>query len=71
MPGGLSERRVGWYFDESSWDGSDFFTFSAGGFAILVHERVKRCFEEAKVTNVLFERLDQVEWKDIGQFKDE
>jgi hypothetical protein len=68
MPGGLKERRIGWNFDETSWDGSDIFTFDDGGAARLVHERVKQSFEDAKVTNVKFERLDQVEWKDIGQF---
>jgi hypothetical protein len=67
MPGRPVEFRVGWYFDEASWDGSDIFMAENYG-AKFVHERVKRCFEQAHVSNVKFRRLDEIEWRDSGQF---
>ena len=65
--GRLVEFRVGWCFDETTWDGSDFFMASNYG-GEWIHERVKQCFEDAHVSNVNFRRLDELEWRDSGQF---
>lgn len=62
FPARTRERRLGVFFDESTWDGSDFFMSSDGKAYKFVHQRVKDCLEKAKVTNVRFERLDQIEW---------
>ena len=47
-------------FPPKSWDGSDIFT-PEGFAAIYVVERVKEALEEARVTNVAFERLTEIE----------
>ena len=47
MPGRMGKKveyRVGWFFDESTWDGSDFFMAANYG-APFIHDRVKRCLE--------------------------
>lgn len=58
-PGGKSYQVYkGLYFDESRWDSSDFFLVRRG---IVVTEKVYRLFKKAKVTNVLFVSLPEVE----------
>lgn len=52
--------RMGYYFEESSWDGSDFFS-PQGSFQIFVTERVKRLMEENKISNLEFRRVTEVE----------
>ncbi|BCX04396.1 MAG: hypothetical protein KatS3mg053_2334 [Candidatus Roseilinea sp.] len=48
------------YFDESQWDGSDFFLVQPLN-SIAVTEKVYRLFKRAKVTNVRLTPLIQVE----------
>ncbi|BCX04242.1 MAG: hypothetical protein KatS3mg053_2180 [Candidatus Roseilinea sp.] len=50
----------GLYFDESQWDGSDFFLVQPLN-SIAVTEKVYRLFKRAKVTNVRLTPLIQVE----------
>lgn len=51
----------GLYFDPETWDGSHIFMPAGrGGWIVLVDE-VKRAFEKAKVKNIAFKRLDEVE----------
>jgi hypothetical protein len=52
--------RKGFYFDEHSWDGSDIFC-PAGSTFKLVTRRVKDLLESAKITNINFCALDQLE----------
>jgi hypothetical protein len=61
MPGGVFPRWRGLYFDPTTWDGSDVFTSSSDVAWVFVVEEVKRAFEKAKVKNVLFTPLDEVE----------
>ena len=49
----------GLYFDENQWDGSDFFRVL--GIATVVTDKVYRIFKRAKVTNVRFTPLTEVE----------
>jgi hypothetical protein len=64
-PGGWFPHLKGHYFDESSWDGQDLFMErrNARGFgnaAIFVSEKVVQAAWRAKVTNVSFTRLTDV-----------
>ncbi len=59
-PGGMSYQVYkGLYFDESQWDGSDF--FRVRGTATVVTEKVYRLFKKAKVSNVRLIPLAEVE----------
>ena len=49
----------GLYFQEDQWDGSDIFWIRHTG--IIVVERVYKLFRSAKITNVTFMRLTEVE----------
>ncbi len=49
----------GFFFDESKWDGSDIFRVS--GLFIVVTQRVKEAFKKARITNVMFEPLPEIE----------
>ena len=49
----------GLFFEETSWDGSDFF-IPSGSLHIFVSERVKECLKREKVTNARLERLIDV-----------
>ena len=62
FPARMREVRVGRFFDESTWDGSDFCMSTNNYGFIFVHERVKECFERSHVTNVEFKRMDLIEW---------
>ena len=59
-PGGVFPAWFGIFFDEGTWDGSDFFV-PEGTTLIGVTEPVKRAFEKTKVRNVRFQPLDQAE----------
>lgn len=61
MPGGVFPRWRGLYFDPATWDGSDLFMPTGNVGWIFVVEAVKKAFEKAKVKNVVFTALDQVE----------
>jgi Immunity protein family (Imm11) len=54
-------------FPAASWDGSDVFACGESS-AITVTEAVKRALEEAKATNVAFQRLSEIErtWRADG-----
>ena len=50
----------GFHFPLESWDGNDFFTPEGSG-RIIVTERVKNLFKKHKVTNVVFQNLEDEE----------
>ncbi len=61
VPGGKPfQVYKGLYFDESHWDGSDIFLVRPFG-GIVVTEKVYRLFKRAKVSNVRFTPLTEVE----------
>ncbi|MHB0935364.1 MAG: hypothetical protein ACYDCO_16640 [Armatimonadota bacterium] len=65
-PGGWYPSFKGCYFDPDSWDGSDFFmeTPDAKGNASatkFITARVWKAFRKAKIANLQYERLDEVE----------
>jgi hypothetical protein len=61
MPGGLVPHWKGIYFDEQSWDGSDFFMCSDGKGWMFVTEDVVKAFKKTKVRGVTFDSLDSIE----------
>ena len=61
LPSGIFPRWYGLFFDPATWDGSDLFMTSGPQAWVFVVEAVKRAFEKAKVTNVEFTALDQLE----------
>lgn len=61
FPGGVFPVWMGLYFDPDTWDGSDLFMSEDGSGWKFVVEDVKRAFQKAKIRNVRFERLDEVE----------
>jgi hypothetical protein len=60
-PAGIFPVLKGLLFDPASWDGSDFFMPARRSGHVFVVEEVKKAFERAKIRNVSFEALDQVE----------
>lgn len=52
--------RIGLFFDESTWDGSDLFMPDESA-ATVVTEPVKEAIDRAKLKNLSFERLTEVE----------
>ena len=56
----------GIFFDESTWDGSDFFTPQDGG-GTFVTEAVKRAFEENGITDFDFTPLTESEYMGIDE----
>lgn len=64
-PGGVFPAWRGLYFDPASRDGSDLFMPAGEAGWILAVDAVKRAFEKAKATNLLFTALDQVEQADL------
>lgn len=60
-PGGVFPVWKGLYFDPTTWDGSDIFMPEGRKGSKFVAEGVKQAFEKAKVKNVLFTALDEVE----------
>jgi hypothetical protein len=64
-PGGVFPAWVGLFFDEGTWDGSDFFVPEGTTFIVVV-ERLKRALEKAKVRNVRFKPLDQVQNRSLN-----
>jgi hypothetical protein len=61
MPGGVFSSWRGLYFDPETWDGSDMFMPEGGSGWIFVVGAVKDAFEKAKVKNVVFTPLSDVE----------
>lgn len=51
---------MGLYFDPESWDGSDIFSPEETGF-IFVTKKVKQALEEAKVINIDFTPITEIE----------
>lgn len=60
-PGGRFPDRKGKFFDPETWDGSDIFT-SEGSVTKFAVDQVRKAFERAKVTNIVFERASEVIW---------
>jgi hypothetical protein len=61
FPAGISPVWKGLFFDPASWDGSDLFMPAQSVGWKFVVEDVKRAFERAKIRNVMFTPLDQIE----------
>lgn len=61
MPAGVFPWWRGLYFDPATWDGSDFFMPAGNVGWVFVTEAVKRALEKAKVRNVEFIALSEVE----------
>jgi hypothetical protein len=61
LPGGKFPVLRGFYFDEDSWDGSDFFMETRYTGFIFVTERVVQVFRANKFRNICFERLNEAE----------
>lgn len=59
-PGGIRPVLRGLYFDPSTWDGSDIFLPASTTFKIAISP-VKELFEDLRVKNISFTRLDEVE----------
>jgi hypothetical protein len=62
------EAWLGVYFDPASWDGSDVFIL-AGGLRAIIAEPVKAALERARIRNLLYTRLTEVEdpiYPDLG-----
>jgi hypothetical protein len=57
---GETEVRIGDYFAENTWDGSDIFRPAKTG-CTYVTERVKRAIEYSKITNVQLKRITEIE----------
>ena len=64
-PGGVFPTWRGLFFDPATWDGSDLFMPAGEVGWILAVDAVKRAFEKAKVSNVLFTPLDEVGRADL------
>jgi hypothetical protein len=60
-PGGVSSHWFGLYFDPDTWDGSDLFMPEGTSGWIFVVDDVKRAFEKAKIKNVEFTNLVEIE----------
>jgi hypothetical protein len=61
FPAGISPVWKGLFFDPTSWDGSGFFmTTPSTGWKFVV-EDVKKAFERAKIRNVMFTPVTQIE----------
>jgi len=54
------EARIGLFFDESKWDGSDIFS-PMGTYYIFVSEEVKTLIKQNNITNVHFEPISELE----------
>lgn len=63
-PGGVFPVWKGLYFDPATWDGSDIFMADGAGFK-FVTEAVKGALEKAKVKNISFEPLAEVELESL------
>jgi hypothetical protein len=61
FPGGAFRVWKGLYFDRATWDGSHLFMPAGNVGWIFVVDAVKETLEKAKVKNVLFTPLDEVE----------
>lgn len=63
LPGGRVPALKGMFFDPASWDGSDLFMSVEQNALRFVREDVKSALEIAKVRNLRFERVSEVEWE--------
>jgi hypothetical protein len=61
FPARMSKAWRGLFFDPSTWDGTDLFMPHGNNGWIFVVDEVRRAFERAKVENVTFTALDQIE----------
>lgn len=67
-PKGDVRRWRGWFFEPSTWDGTDLFMAPPNHRAKFVTGKVKRSFEADGITGAKFTRLDQVEY-DRSEFR--
>lgn len=61
-PGKKFVRRIGLYFDDSTWDGSDLFCPAGENNYIFVTERVKDLFEKIAIEGFEFTPLAEATW---------
>jgi hypothetical protein len=67
-PGKPYQAYIGYYFDESNWDGSDIFLVSN---RIIIKRRVRDLFRKEKVRNILLTSLPEVETPTyLDEFRD-
>ena len=64
FPAGMFPRNKGYYFDPESWDGSDLF-MAGNALHKFCSTAVKQIFTKAKVKNIEFIRMDEVEYKTL------
>jgi hypothetical protein len=57
-PGGIFTAKQGYFFDEQSWDGSGVFVPNDGSASVFVVEKVMQALTKAKLTGVVFKRVD-------------
>lgn len=60
-PAGKFPMLRGMYFNPSPWDGSDLFMTSTPSLWLCVLEQVKKVFEKAKISNVMFESVTEID----------
>jgi len=61
-PGKKNVLRIGLYFDELTWDGSDFFCPEGRNSYMFVTERVKNLFEQRGIEGFEFSSLTETKW---------
>lgn len=61
FPGGIFPVYRGLYFDESRWDGADIFCSEDKTGYVFVTTEVKLAFQKAKISNVRFELVAEIE----------
>jgi hypothetical protein len=61
-PGAKFLRRIGLYFDESTWDGCDFFCPAGENTYIFATAKVKNLFEQHEIEGFTFTPLTQTTW---------
>ena len=61
-PGKKFIRRIGLFFDGSTWDGSDFFCPAGENTYMFVTEKVKNLFEQHEIEGFTFTPLTKATW---------
>jgi hypothetical protein len=63
-PAGTFPVRRGRFFDPSTWDGSDLFMPQRPAEHVFALAEVRVAFNRARIRNVEFQRIDELEWSD-------
>jgi hypothetical protein len=67
FPGGVFPMWKGLFFDPTSWDGSDLFMPAGTNAFIFVVKEVRDAFRKAKIKNVVFKSVTEMENASRGQ----